>query len=132
MSPSCREIAREPISLSRVPKLPPRERWQFAGFLLDPAGNCGSLASPCFQSMTLGLDKTDPTLRLGETSDPLAVSLNNYLPVWRRYRAAVLVRKLVLTNTNRGPDCELKTENAQSSSEQGKGPGALPNHIHNQ
>ena len=82
---------------------PPRERWQFAGFLLDPAGNCGSLASPCFQSTTLGFDKTDPMLRLGDTSDPLAVSLNNYLPALRpaRYRAAVLVRKLVLTN--RGP-----------------------------
>jgi len=32
----------------------------------------------------------------------------------------------------RGAECELKTENAQSSSEQGKGPGALPNYTHNQ
>jgi hypothetical protein len=82
---------------------PPQERWQFAGLLLDPAGNCGSPASPCFQSTTLGFDKTDPTLRLGDTSDPLAVSLNNYLPALRsaRYRAAVLARKLVLTS--RGP-----------------------------
>lgn len=82
---------------------PPRDRWQFAGFLLDPVGNCGSLASPCFGSMTLGFDKTEPTLRLGETSEPVAVSLNNYLPALppARYRAAVLARKLVLTN--RGP-----------------------------
>ncbi|MGA2330043.1 MAG: hypothetical protein ABSH05_27700 [Bryobacteraceae bacterium] len=82
---------------------PPRERWQFAGFLLDPAGDCGSLVSPCHESMTLGFDKTDPTHRLGETSAPLAVSLNNYLPALRpaRYRTAALVRKLVLTN--RGP-----------------------------
>ncbi len=53
--------------------------------------------------MPLGFDKSDPTLRLGNTSDPVAVSLNNYLPVLRpaRYRAAVLARKLVLTD--RGP-----------------------------
>jgi hypothetical protein len=82
---------------------PPRERWQFAGFLLDPVRDCGSLASPCFQSMNLGFDKTDPTLRLGTTSGPFEVSLNNYLPALRpgRYRTAVLARKLVLTN--RGP-----------------------------
>ena len=82
---------------------PPRELWQFAGFLLDPAGSCGSLASPCFQPTTLGFDRTDPTLRLGDTSGPLAVSLNNYLPALRpaRYRAAVMLRKLV--RTNRGP-----------------------------
>lgn len=82
---------------------PPRERWQFAGFLLDPVRDCGSLASPCFQSMNLGFDKTDPTLRLGMTSGPFEVSLNNYLPALRpgRYRTAVLARKLALTN--RGP-----------------------------
>src|SRR5258707_2275826 len=82
---------------------PPLEHWQFAGFLLDPAGKCGSFASPCFQSACLGFDKPDPTLRLGETSEPLDVSLNNYLPALRsgRYRAAVLLCKMVLTN--RGP-----------------------------
>ena len=85
------------------PQQPPREIWQFAGFLLDPAGSCGSVASPCFPSMILGFDKSEPTLRLGETSDPLAVSLNNYLPRLRpgRYRTAVLVRKQVMTY--RGP-----------------------------
>jgi hypothetical protein len=82
---------------------PPPEQWQFAGFLLDPAGDCGSADKPCFQSMVLGFDKTDPVLRFGETSEPQAVSLNNYLPPLRpgRYRAAVLARKLVLTG--RGP-----------------------------
>ena len=85
------------------PQQPTREIWQFAGFLLDPAGSCGSVASPCFPSMILGFDKSEPTLRLGETSDPLAVSLNNYLPRLRpgRYRTAVLVRKQVMTY--RGP-----------------------------
>jgi hypothetical protein len=89
-------------SLAPAPQ-PPREVWQFAGFLLDPAGNCGSLTLPCFPSMPLGFDKSDPILRLGNTSDPVSVSLNNYLPVLRpaRYRAAVLARKLVLTG--RGP-----------------------------
>ena len=82
---------------------PPRETWQFAGFLLDPAGSCGSVASPCFPSMILGFDQSEPTLRLGETSDPVVVSLNNYLPRLRpgRYRAAVLLRKQVMTY--RGP-----------------------------
>jgi hypothetical protein len=79
---------------------PPQEHWQFAGFLLDPAGDCGSLASPCHEPMTMGFGNTDPTQRLGETSEPIAVSLNNYLPGMPpgRCRAAVLVRKLVLTN----------------------------------
>src|SRR5450756_681136 len=50
-----------------APAQRPRELWQFAGFLLDPAGNCGTLASPCYQSMSMPVmfDKTDPTLRLG-------------------------------------------------------------------
>jgi hypothetical protein len=88
---------------SPTPRQRPREMWQYAGFLLDPAGNCGTVASPCFQSMAQGFDKTDPTLRLAQTSEPLAVSLNNYLPALRpgRHRTAVLVRKLVLTD--RGP-----------------------------
>jgi hypothetical protein len=78
---------------------PPPEQWQFAGFLLDPAGDCGSLARPCFASMILGFDQSEPTLRMGPASGPLAVSLNNYLPRLGpgRYRAAVLVRKLVMT-----------------------------------
>jgi len=82
---------------------PPREQWQFAGLLLDPAGDCGSPARPCFAAMILGFDQSEPTLRLGQTSDSLAVSLNNYLPRLRpgRYRAAVQVRKLVMTY--RGP-----------------------------
>ena len=82
---------------------PPREQWQFDGFLLDPAGDCGSPARPCFASMILGFDQSEPTLRLGQASGPMAVSLNNYLP-WlrpRHYRTAVLVRKLVMTY--RGP-----------------------------
>jgi hypothetical protein len=90
---------------SPAPAQRPRELWQFAGFLLDPIENCGTLASPCYQptSMAQGFDKTDPTHRLGGTSEPLAVSLNNYLPALRpaRYRTAVLARKLVLTS--RGP-----------------------------
>jgi hypothetical protein len=26
---------------------PPTEQWQFAGILLDPAANCGTVAKPC-------------------------------------------------------------------------------------
>jgi hypothetical protein len=97
------ELIRAQIMFSGPIPAPPqrlRELWQFAGLLLDPAGNCGTLASPCFQPMALGFDKTDPVYGLGRTSEPLPVSLNNYLPALRpgRYRTAVLVRKQVLTN----------------------------------
>jgi hypothetical protein len=81
------------------PGQPAKETWQFTGLLVDPAGACGSVAKPCFPSMPLGFNKQEPTLRIGSTSEPVAVSLNNYLPQMRpgRYRAAVLLKKLVLT-----------------------------------
>lgn len=77
---------------------PQRETWHFAGFLLDPAGPCGTLAAPCFAWGTLGADKTDPTLRFGDSSAPLQLSLNRYLPPLRsgRYRAALLAGQQVL------------------------------------
>ena len=82
---------------------PPREQWQFAGFLLDPAGDCGSLARPCFASMILGFDQGELIGQIGAPFGPQAVFLNNYLPRLGpgHYRAAVLVRKLVMTY--RGP-----------------------------
>ena len=82
---------------------PPREQWQFAGFLLDPAVDCGSLARPCFASMILGFDQGELIGQIGAPFGPQAVFLNNYLPRLGpgRYRAAVLVRKLVMTY--RGP-----------------------------
>ena len=88
---------------SPMPAQPPRETWQFAGFLLDPARSCGSVPSPCFSSMLLGFDQSEPMVRIEWTSGPLAVSLNNYLPRLQpgRYRTAVLVRKQVMTY--RGP-----------------------------
>ncbi|MGB7759847.1 MAG: hypothetical protein WBL61_08465 [Bryobacteraceae bacterium] len=75
---------------------PPREMWQFAGFLLDPPANCGSLDAPCVYWMPQG--------RFGRVSSgfvnpasPRPIALNDYFHRLRpgRYRAAVLVRKLV-------------------------------------
>jgi len=89
---------RFPGQRSAMPAQPlPRERWQFAGFLLDPAVGCGSLAAPCFSSPTLGFHQHDPTWLIGTTPDRIAISLNNYLPALRpgHYRAAELMRKLV-------------------------------------
>ncbi len=77
---------------------PPAELWQFAGFLLDPAAACGTLASPCFPSYSGGI-----VTGLGPQSASPLISLNNYLHSLRpgHYRAAALARKQVLTS--RGP-----------------------------
>src|SRR5579872_3231354 len=83
---------------------PPPERWQFAGFLLDPAADCGSFASPCFSSApprsTVGFDKSDPMLRFAQSPDSLTVYLNTYLSRLRpgHYRLAMLARKLLLAH----------------------------------
>ena len=81
-------------SLAPTPH-PPPEMWQFAGLLLDPPANCGSLASPCLYSMPQGHFITGNIGLLN--GNPFAVSLNNYFPQLRpaHYSAAVLVRKLV-------------------------------------
>ena len=81
---------------------PPRELWQFAGVLLDPAGECGSLASPCPRPASETYetyDPYDPIRRIGMASAPISASLNGSLPALRpgRYRLAVLARKQVLT-----------------------------------
>jgi len=76
--------------------LPP-EIWSFYGFLFDPAGNCGTLASPCFPSAPMG----GGMMMNGDFSGLLprspVISLNAWLPAMRpgRYRAAALARKQV-------------------------------------
>src|SRR5258708_1582308 len=62
---------RFPAANLAAARQPQPERWQLYGLLLDPAKDCGSLVSPCFSSITGGL---------GQTSDPLPISLNDYLP----------------------------------------------------
>jgi hypothetical protein len=91
---------RLPGSLDPTPH-PPPEIWQFAGLLLDPPANCGSLASPCVYSTPQGTTFGRGMFGFGNAANPFAVSLNNYLPQLRpaHYRAAVLVRKLVASRT---------------------------------
>jgi hypothetical protein len=80
---------------------PPREIWPFAGVLLDPTGECGSLASPCPRPASATYDPYDPydpIRSIGRASGPISASLNSSLPALRpgRYRLAVLARKQVL------------------------------------
>ena len=79
-----------------VQTAPPAEQWQFAGILLDPPADCGTVAKPCFPADLNGGGLFSP-------SDRQALALNSYLPPLPagRYRAAALARKLVLGN--RGP-----------------------------
>lgn len=80
------------------------EQWQFAGILLDPPMDCGTLDKPCFvtDAGSLGFR---PQVGLGPQGhfDRQPVALNSYLPPLRpgRYQLAALARKLVLGN--RGP-----------------------------
>lgn len=68
--------------------VPAREHWQFAGFLLDPVSECGSLAKPCVGSVSLHFGQSEPILRLGQELDPVQIFLNRYLPalIPGRYR----------------------------------------------
>jgi hypothetical protein len=80
---------------------PPAEQWQFVGLLLDPAVGCGSVAKPCF--LDGGGNRAISRIINGPGGQPEHSFLNQWLPRLPpgHYRAAVLVRKLVLTN--RGP-----------------------------
>jgi hypothetical protein len=79
------------------PQPPPPEIWSFYGFLFDPSGNCGTLASPCFPSAPMG----GGMMMNGDFSGLLprspVISLNAWLPAMRpgRYRVAALARKQV-------------------------------------
>jgi hypothetical protein len=81
---------------TRTPQHLPREQWHSNGFLLDPAGVCGTLESPCFPWFPQGGVVSGNGLM---SNSPLS-TLNNFLRPLRpgRYRAAALMRKLVLTN----------------------------------
>jgi hypothetical protein len=77
---------------------PAEELWLFAGILLDPAGECGTMASPCPRPTNAIYDPYDPIRRIGTVIGPISASLNSSLPVLRpgRYRVALLARKQVL------------------------------------
>jgi hypothetical protein len=79
------------------PQPMPPEIWSSYGFLFDPAGNCGTLASPCFPSAPMG----GGMMMNGDFSGLMprspVISLNAWLPaMWPgRYRVAALARKQV-------------------------------------
>ncbi len=76
------------------------QRWQFAGFLIEPPRECGTLERPCFWQSTGIFDKSDPVVRLGDMPGPVDITLNNHLPALRpgHYRLTAVARKLVLTS----------------------------------
>jgi hypothetical protein len=87
----------DPDPGSPPPQPLPPEIWSFYGFLFDPAGTCGTLASPCFPSAPMG----GGMMMNGDFSGLLprspVISLNAWLPAMRpgRYRVAALARKQV-------------------------------------
>jgi len=101
------ELIAADLNLPNHPPLqtpPSAEYWQFAGILLDPPADCGTVAKPCFPTDPNGggpggVDRSG----LFSPSDHQAVALNAYLTLLPagRYRVAALARKLVLGN--RGP-----------------------------
>ena len=78
---------------------PPPEQWQFTGFLLDPEAGCGSLAKPCTLSPGAAFARIGPGPAVG-AREPVVYPLNDYVPALApgHYRAAALVRKLVLNS----------------------------------
>ena len=88
---------------SPVQTPPPADQWQFAGFLLDPPADCGTVNKPCFLADSgrgkIAIAALGPQGR----SDRQALALNSYLPPLApgHYRVAALARKLVLRS--RGP-----------------------------
>lgn len=73
---------------------PPQERWQFAGFLLDPVLDCGTRARPCYLRGG-GFNRPDVQFEQGTS----ITALNSYIPDLPpgRYKVSALARKLVLT-----------------------------------
>lgn len=78
---------------------PAPERWQFGGFLLDPPLECGEVQKPCFGFGGL-MNGNEPAMQIGDRSGPSRLTLNRYVPLLPpgHYHAAILLRKLVLTN----------------------------------
>ena len=79
---------------------PVQEIWQFSGFLLDPAVDCGSLQKPCFGHYG-PFSGNRPEMGIGQRTGPTSLFLNGFLPLLQpgRYRAAMLLRKEVLLNS---------------------------------
>ena len=99
-----------------VQPTPPASHWQFAGLLLDPSADCGTVAKPCFLmqaggTMPGGLNGPGPQ----GVSDRRTNALNSYLPPLSpgRYRVAALARKLVLTSRSPGPSTYIYSDPPQ-------------------
>jgi hypothetical protein len=96
------ELIRMSMKYPRQPlvpgQLPTQEQWQFAGFLLDPEVDCGSLQKPCMMPGGFQIDPSGLIPSIGPQSEPVVFPLNAYTPALSpgNYRAAALVRKLVL------------------------------------
>jgi hypothetical protein len=91
--------ANVPGMASNPGQTPAQEFWQFGGFLLDPAVDCGSLQKPCFgHSGPFNANRLE--MGIGQRIGPTILLLNGFIPLLRpnHYRAAMLLRKEVLLN----------------------------------
>jgi hypothetical protein len=83
-----------------VQNSPTAEQWQFAGLLLDPATDCGTVAKPCSPINSIPGGFAISRVGLQVPSDLRLFALNSNLPSLApgHYHAAALARKLVLGN----------------------------------
>ena len=67
---------------------PAQEYWQFGGFLLDPALDCGSLQKPCL-ALNGPFGGNRPEMGIGQRMGPTSFLLNSHIPLLQpgRYRA---------------------------------------------
>ncbi len=78
----------------------PSRGWQFAGFLVDPPAECGTMAKPCFPLGT-GMQNGDFGGLAISSSTTRVLAVNGYVPRLApgHYRFQALARRMVFTST---------------------------------
>jgi hypothetical protein len=97
-----------PVGLPVPQPKPATEFWTFAGILLDPPLDCGSVSKPCWPSEPNGGG-------LNGSRDDHGRPLNSYLPPLApgRYQVAALARKMVRSDCGLGSTCYRDADPAQ-------------------
>src|SRR5262245_34446895 len=84
-----RELMPATLQVPSPASQPGPAEWQFIGLLLDPAGECGTVAKPC---TVKGTQILHGDYSFSHSGDAHPILLNRYLPTLPpgRYRAAAL------------------------------------------